>query len=408
MKNGYKKTSLGILPNEWEVVQLEEICEINQGLQIAISKRYTVNAENRYFYITNEFLKETCKTKYYIENPPKSVICCKDDILMTRTGNTGQVVTNINGVFHNNFFKIKYNKKTIDKKYFLYILSANKMQHKILTKAGGSTILDLKHSDFYSLKIPLPPLNEQRKIAEILNTYDEAILLTSNLISAKKEFKKALMQNLLTAKIRFPNFKDRWKEVKLGDIGEFKTSSVDKIINSNEKIVSLINYMDVYKNTHISKKLNLSKTSATEQEINKFYIQKGDILFTPSSETPDDIGHSAVIIDDFDCALYSYHLIRFRTFNKFDICFLGYIFNNEKILKQFTRLSQGTTRYTLSIKDFQNIKIKLPNLSEQSKIAEILSSVDEEINLLNKKLEQLNLQKRGVMQNLLSGKVRVK
>lgn len=406
MKNGYKKTSLGILPNEWEVVKLREICEINpKNIDKLPSKFYYINLES----VEKGNLLNT-KEIYKNKAPSRAKrILKKGDILfqLVRPYQKNNFYFDLDGNFVASTGYAQLRTKE-NKKFIFQYLHFDKFVNAVIEKCTGSNYPAINSSTFSNLKIPLPPLNEQRKIAEILSTFDEVILLTSNLINAKKEFKKALMQNLLTAKIRFTNFKDIWKEVKLGDIGEFKTSSVDKIINSNEKIVSLINYMDVYKNTHISKKLNLSKTSATEQEINKFYIQKGDILFTPSSETPDDIGHSAVIIDDFDCALYSYHLIRFRTFNKFDICFLGYIFNNEKILKQFTRLSQGTTRYTLSIKDFQNIKIKLPNLAEQTKIAEILSSVDEEINLLNKKLEQLNLQKRGVMQNLLSGKVRVK
>lgn len=396
MKNGYKKTSLGILPNEWEVVQLEEICEINQGLQIAISKRYTENAENRYFYITNEFLKETCKTKYYIENPPKSVICCKDDILMTRTGNTGQVVTNINGVFHNNFFKIKYNKKTIDKKYFLYILSANKMQHKILTKAGGSTILDLKHSDFYSLKIPLPPLNEQRKIAEILSSYDEAILLTSNLISAKKEFKKALMQNLLTAKIRFPNFNGIWKEVKLGKFIKEQTIRNTKNINL---VLSVTNKFGFVEQSNYFEKEVASKDTS-----NYKVIKNGNFAYNPSRI---NVG-SIALLENFEVGILSPMYVIFDCLDGINKKFLKYWLQSHNFTGNLYKYLAGSVRETLNFKDMKNFKIKLPNLAEQTKIAEILSSVDDEIDLLNQKLEQLNLQKRGIMQNLLSGKIRVK
>ena len=88
----------------------KELTKINQGLQIPISDRYLEQVENSFFYITNEFLKDGSKNKYFIKNPPESVLCKEEDILMTRTGNTGQVVTNITGAFHNNFFKIKYSK----------------------------------------------------------------------------------------------------------------------------------------------------------------------------------------------------------------------------------------------------------------------------------------------------------
>ena len=274
--------------------------------------------------------------------------------------------------------------------------------------ARNHGLLNLSIDDFFNIKIRMPNLDEQKKIAEILSTWDEAINLTINLIESKKQFKKALMQNLLTARIRFPRFKDEWEETKLGNIGVFKTSSVDKIIQKDECIVNLVNYMDVYKNTHINSNLKLSQTSASNREIENLSLAKGDVLFTPSSETPDDIGHSAVILSDMPNTLFSYHLVRFRLDAKNDIVFLGYVFNQDKILKQFARLSQGITRYTLSIRDFQNVFINFPNLNEQQKIAEVLTACDDEINLLNLKLENLKKQKQGLMQKLLSGKVKVR
>ena len=83
--------------DEWEENSMKNVSTVNQGLQIPIADRFTNNGENRFFYITNEFLKDDSNKKYYIENPPINVICNKDDILMTRTGNTGTVVSNING-----------------------------------------------------------------------------------------------------------------------------------------------------------------------------------------------------------------------------------------------------------------------------------------------------------------------
>ena len=289
-----------------------------------------------------------------------------------------------------------------------YILYEPWVAKELKKKATGISVLGISKSNLLNLKIKLPPLDEQEKIAEILSTWDEAINLTINLIESKKQFKKALMQNLLTAKIRFPQFKDEWEETKLGNIGVFKTSSVDKIIQKDECIVNLVNYMDVYRNTHINSNLKLSQTSASNREIENLSLAKGDVLFTPSSETPDDIGHSAVILSDMPNTLFSYHLVRFRLNIKNDIVFLGYVFNQDKILKQFARLSQGITRYTLSISDFQNVFINFPNLKEQQKIAEVLTACDDEINLLNLKLENLKKQKQGLMQKLLSGKVRAR
>jgi len=201
-----------------------------------------------------------------------------------------------------------------------------------------------------------------------------------------------------------------WEVKKLGEIGVFKTSSVNKKIEKNEKIVKLVNYMDVYKNTHIEKNFNFAITSIKEENINKVDLKKGDILFTPSSETPNDIGHSSIIMEDLENVVYSYHLVRFRPNNDFrlDINFSGYIFNNYNILKEFSKRATGSTRFTLSLKDFEETRVFIPPLKEQQKIAEVLSTIDKEIELLKEELNELKNQKKGLMQKLLSGEVRVK
>lgn len=135
----------------WELHKFEDIFKVSQGLQIPISDRYLEPGDNRYFYITNEFLKDNCDEAYYIDNPSENVICVEEDILMTRTGNTGIVVTDVKGCFHNNFFKIEYDKELFSKRYICYLLSSEKMQKNILKSAGSSTIPDLSHKSFYKI-----------------------------------------------------------------------------------------------------------------------------------------------------------------------------------------------------------------------------------------------------------------
>lgn len=196
---------------EWIEKTLKDLTKINQGLQIPISERYTEKVENSYFYITNEFLKENSTNKYFIKNPPESVICYTDDILMTRTGNTGQVVTNVHGAFHNNFFKIKYSNK-INKEFLVYFLRLPTVQNKIMSYAGTSTIPDLNHGDFYRLEIILPSIQEQQKIADCLSSIDSLITAQSQKIELLKEHKNGLLQNLFPKdgedipKLRFPEF----------------------------------------------------------------------------------------------------------------------------------------------------------------------------------------------------------
>ena len=181
---------------EWEEKKFKDFTKINQGLQIPISERYTTEGDNRYFYITNEFLKSDSETKYYIENPSESVICYEDDILMTRTGNTGKVVTGVKGAFHNNFFKIAYDKEKYDRMFLYYILTSHKMQKNIIRLAGSSTIPDLNHSDFYNIKVKLPIIEEQKKIADLLIRLDSKISKEQEKLDSLNEYKKGLLQQM--------------------------------------------------------------------------------------------------------------------------------------------------------------------------------------------------------------------
>ena len=392
------------LPSGWKVVRLGEICNVKQGLQIPISERFCENAKNRYFYITNEFLKENSEVKYYIENPPEGTICFCDDILMTRTGNTGRIVTNVSGVFHNNFFKIIYDRQIIKKEYFVFLLTGSKIQNEILKRAGSSTIPDLNHGDFLSIKISIPPLDEQEKIAEILSTWDEAINLTINLIENKKQFKKALMQNLLTAKIRFPEFQDEWREVTIGELFEVKKGQglSKEMLDTNGKFECVL-YGELY--TTYDEIIENVKSRTNFQGSIK---SKFDDILIPSSTTTGsiDIAIASVILKNDVLLGGDINILRKKRNNIYGK-FVAYCITNIKN-KELSSYAQGTTIIHLYAKDFKGMKIKLPNLQEQQKIAEVLTACDDEINLLNLKLENLKKQKQGLMQKLLSGKVKVK
>lgn len=185
--------------------KLKDVCKVRQGLQIPISERYQEPAKNRYLYITVSYINSQEKNNFnheYIDNPRKSVICNNDDILVARTGAVGQIVTNIQGVFHNNFFCVDYFKNKINKDFLYFFLNSNYIQYQLKSRAATTTIPDLKHSDFYSLDIYLPALQEQEKIASCLNNLDDEIGILEKQKQLLTNQKKGLMQKLLTGKIR--------------------------------------------------------------------------------------------------------------------------------------------------------------------------------------------------------------
>ncbi|MBH1941089.1 restriction endonuclease subunit S [Mobilitalea sibirica] len=200
----FKMTEIGKMPKGWEVKTFKDISKVSQGLQIAISERHKEWGENRYLYLTIQYLNDVSdqNNTYYIENPNLNVVCRKDDILMTRTGNTGIVVTNVEGAFHNNFFKIDFNRNLIDKNFLVFYLKSDKVQNLIKRYAGSTTIPDLNHGDFYKLPIVIPSMTEQQKIASVLLENDNYIREYKIRKEKLQMLKKGLMQQLLTGKKR--------------------------------------------------------------------------------------------------------------------------------------------------------------------------------------------------------------
>lgn len=189
------------IPETWNMKNMEDLCKVRQGLQIPISERFNESGPNRLAYITVKTIHSD-KFEEFIENAGKRVVCTVDDILFTRTGNTGEIITNVKGVFHNNFFLVDYNRTLLLKNYLIYFLKQKKIQEIIKSFAGSTTIPDLNHGDFYRLLISVPPLEEQQKIASVLSNLDSQVKKQQEYKSKLETLKKGLMQKLLTGQIR--------------------------------------------------------------------------------------------------------------------------------------------------------------------------------------------------------------
>lgn len=200
-----------------------------------------------------------------------------------------------------------------------------------------------------------------------------------------------------------------WKEIALNEIGWFKGAGVNKLINTDEQPVYLVNYMDVYKHWRIYYNTNYQEVTAKDREIEEANLLEGDVLFTPSSEKPIDIGHAGVVMETMPNCVYSYHLIRLRLYDKtqFDLKYLSYLLNSDDVQKHFVSRASGSgIRYTLSLSDFKSAKIRFPKKSEQSAIAAMLSKVDETIASVQASIAAAELLKKSLMQNLLTGRMK--
>ena len=209
-KNAKMKDSgidwIGEIPEGWEILPFRRICYVNQGLQFPEEKRLEEQCEKSKIYITIKFLNSKEEgVKEYIPNPPKNVICNKDDVLLARTGATGEVITNQEGVFHNNFFKINYDNARIIKDYLVYYLKMDAVKKILLLKAGVTTIPDLNHDAFLSTEIVIPPLPEQQAIVQYLDKQtskiDKTIKKIQEKINLMEEYKKSLIHHVVTGKV---------------------------------------------------------------------------------------------------------------------------------------------------------------------------------------------------------------
>ena len=411
--NLLKPSQLGEIPKDWKRVKLSDVMKVRQGLQIAISERLTSPTSTSKEYITIQSIKKTDQVREYVEAPSQRVICSKDDVLMTRTGNTGIVVTGVEGAFHNNFFLMDFDKNRIDTTFLVNYLRSPRVQHLILTKAGASTIPDLNHKDFYSIEFPLASFPEQQKIAKILSTWDKAISATERLIDNSTQQKKALMQQLLTGKKRLlddagEQFSEDWEEFSLKSLGATFNGLTGKTKVDFGTGEPYIPYMNIFKNTFINDN-TLDRVSIKKGE-NQNTVQYGDIFFTTSSETPNEVGMSSVLLSKSTDNIYlNSFCFGFRLFSLESISpiFIGYMLRSSAVRREIAILAQGATRYNLSKVQLLKIRIRLPSLPEQQKIATVLTTADQEIELLEQQLADLQQEKKALMQVLLTGKRRV-
>jgi len=279
----------------------------------------------------------------------------------------------------------------------------------MLEDAGGSTIKHIYITIVNRMPVAVPPTKtEQEAIAEALSDADAFIGSLEQVLTKKRRLNQGAMQELLTGKRRLPGFSAEWEVKRLGDVGEIAGAGVDKKIRPDEVPVRLVNYMDAYRKDFIYATDLDHWVTAPLHQAGRCAVQKGDVFFTPSSETRDDIANSAVAMEDISDAAYSYHVVRLRLREPWDLQFRAYAFKAREFFNQAETLCEGSgTRYVVSLGKFRSISVKIPPPAEQTAIAAILSDMDAEIAALEAKLAKAHHLKQGMMQELLTGRIRL-
>lgn len=383
---GYKHTELGVLPEDWEVVRLGDIGKIVGGGTPSTKKVEFWSGtipwisssdidENSVFdisqtrYITQEAISKS-STKP-IE--PNSIL------IVSRVG-LGKVAVNQNILCTSQDIQAL----TQHKQNAFFLVYAIKNLVSLACRINqGTSIKGFTKEVLSNLCIPLPPLAEQEKIAEILSAWDTQIQNFETLIAEKQNLKKGLCQTLLTAKTRLKGFSEDWEVVRLGEVCEMKKGEqLNKIILDEVEGYPVIN----------GGILPSGFTSAYNTFPNTITISEG--------------GNSCGFVNYIQEYFWSGgHCYTLQNLKILDMFLFQVLKHNEKKI-QMLRVGSGLPN--IQKRDLEKFSISIPSKIEQEKIAEILSEADNEITLLEQKLQSLEIQKKGLMQILLSGKVRVK
>lgn len=397
--NGYKKTKVGIIPEDWKVSSIRDFSKIN-------NKKYYPGKDKQTF---------KCIELEHIEKETGALLGCTNTENVKSTKNIfspGDILygklrpylkkyyyTRFKGVCSTEIWVLKNIAKKITTEYLYLIVQTPKWNYLANISIGSS----MPRADWEYMQsglFPIPPLEEQERIADILSTWDRAIGSYGKLLEEKKERKKGLMQVLLTGEKRLGGFTGPWKEVRLGEVSNIVTGTTPSTENKEYFTDDDYGYPWITP-TDISnfKYIESSERKLTEKGIsNGRFIPKNSLLITCIAS----IGKNVILKVDGSCnqqinAIYpsdihsNEYLYYYLTFNKNML------------------LSYATTTATTMINKstFESMKVTLPSLEEQKAIAEVLSTADREIDLLDKLIEELEEEKKGLMQVLLTGIVRV-
>jgi type I restriction enzyme, S subunit len=418
LRPGYKRTEVGIIPKDWTVFCFADLFNFRNGIN---ADKYAYGRGTRFINV----LEIITRSHLHAADIPGRVSLPKStldafsvregDIVFNRTSETQNEV-GLSAVYQGKEavvfggFVIRGRPKlnSLDPEYCGYALRAPVIRSQIISRGQGVIRANVGQADLRKVMSPFPVIAEQRAIATVLSDVDALINGLDQLIAKKRDIKQAAMQQLLTGQTRLPGFSGAWEKKRLGDIGEMASAGVDKKIRHGEIAVRLVNYLDVYRKDFLYS-VDLSHTvTAPFRQAKRCEVKRGDIFFTPSSETRDDIGHSAVAMENIPDAAHSYHIARLRLHDDWDLRFRAYAFKTKDFFDQAQILCDGNgTRYVISLGKFRRMTVYVPPIEEQVAIATVLSDMDADLAALEARRDKTRALKDGMMQELLTGRIRL-
>jgi len=416
VKSGYIQTEIGEIPNDWNLKLLKEISSMHgrigwQGLKQSEFTDYPDDP----FLITGMNFKDgeiRWREVYHIPeqryNEAPQIQLRPDDVLVTKDGTIGKLlfVKEIpypeKASLNSHLLVFRPLNMCYFPKFLYYQLSSKYFKNYVEIGKSGTTFFGLSQEAFGNYLLPIPQtLDEQRAIAAVLSDVDDLIGAINRLIAKKRDIKRAAMQELLTGKKRLPGFIGKWNDCFLADIGIFskgKGLMKDDIVDDG---VPCIRYGEIYTqyNDYTNQLYShISPEVAKESQ----RIRKGDLLFTGSGETAEEIGKCITYLGEEE-AYAGGDVIIFSPIEN-DSMFLSYLMNHTSIVDQKARMGQGEVIVHISARNLALVKLHLPPLQDEERaIAIVLCQLDADITALAARRDKTILLKQGMMQELLTG-----
>lgn len=371
---------VNVIPNEWKLCKIADVLTIRHG-----RSQHGIELSNGKYPILATG-GEIGRTNTPLYSKPSVLIGRKGTIDKPQYMDTP--FWTVDTLFYSEI------KESVLPKYIYYLFRT--INWKVYNE--GSTLPSLSAATIMNIKIKVPPIGEQKKIAEILGTWDRAIEELTDLIAEKKELKRGLMQRLLTGSQRLPGFSKTWKKIKCADVLFERKTYLPK--GKELEHVSLTKEGVVPKTARYERDF-LVRAEEKEYKITKF----NDICYNPAN-----LKFGVICRNTYGDGIFSPIYVTFEIKN-IDSVFLGFIVKTHMFQGRALRYEQGTVyeRMAVSAEDLLKMKLEVPaDSAEQKAIADVLSKADAEIDLLNQRLDVLKEQKRGLMQKLLTGEIRVK
>lgn len=424
-----KDSKLGVIPDGWTTPKISEVFQFIKTTSFS-RNQLNYDEENEVFYIHYGDIHATYKKPildFEIETEvprlnedvelPDSIQYLKDgDVIIADASEdyegVGEAIEmiNLNGkkvISGLHTFALRDLKNKTVPGFRTYIFKNPFVKKALKTIATGSKVYGISKSNVQKFKIVLPPLLEQQKIAQILATWDVAINKQEALIASKQELKQALMRQLLNGTRRFPGYTKNWKTVLLSEIAWFQEGPGLRKWQFTEKGIKVINITNLKHSGNLD--LSLTNRHISLDEFNDKYqhfeCDADDIVMASSGNSYCKVS----IVKPKDLPLMmNTSVIRFKPLENCDYNFLLNILKSEKFKREIDRMITGGAQPNFGPYHLSRIKVKVPSIEEQSKIASILKSSDDDISISLEKLKSLKTQKQGLMQQLLTGKIRVK